>query len=226
MSGIIAGGALLGASAIGKGITGLSQEHQASQIEKNNIRPVQTVDPAYQQNVNTAQQMAQIGLPQQQYNNQLNAINQNQAGAISALGNSANPGAGLASIVRAGNNATGNLNAEDAAARNRNTLNLIQQRGILAGANKDAWNYNYADKYSENLAKSQALRGAGMQNVSGAFNDLGQAGMSVLGNLPGKVPGGTPDGSYIDPSGLSSAGVPSNNGFVNNTIPAYQIPGQ
>lgn len=188
MSGIIAGGSLLAASAIGKGIEGAHQNHEASEIEKSNIRPTESVDPAYQQNVNTAQQMAERGLPQQQYNNQLNAINQNQAAGIAALGNSANPGAGITSIVRAGNNAAGNLNAEDAAARNRNTLNLIQQRGILAGANKDAWNYNYADKYSENLAKSQALRGAGTQNIAGGLNELGQAGMSIFGNMSGGVP--------------------------------------
>jgi hypothetical protein len=84
--------------------------------------------------------------------------------------------------VRASNDATNNLNAEDAAARNRNTLALMQQRGILAGAKQNAWNYNYADKYSENLAKSQALRGAGTQNIAGALSDVGQAGMMGLGS--------------------------------------------
>lgn len=185
MSGIIAGASIVGASALGKIGYGISQNSQASGIEKNNIRPTEAVDPIYQQNVNTAQQMAQEGLPQAVINNQTNAINQNQAGAIGALSNSANPGAGLASIVRGGNQAMGNLNAQDAAARNKNTLALIQQRGILAGAKQNAWNYNYADKYSENLAKSQALRGAGTQNVAGGLNTLGQAGMGVLGNTMG-----------------------------------------
>lgn len=185
MSGIIAAGAIVGASALGKAAYGISQNSKASAIEKNNIRPFEQVQPEYQQNVNTAQQMAQEGLPQAVYNNQLNGINQNQAGGIAALNNSANPGANLASIVRAGDNAVGNLNAQDAAARNKNTLALIQQRGILAGAKQNAWNYNYADKYSENLAKSQALRGAGTQNIAGGLNTLGQAGMGLLGNRMG-----------------------------------------
>lgn len=185
MSGIIAGGSILAASAIGKGIYGAVQNHKASQIEKSNIRPVEQVDPLYQQNVNTAEQQARQGLPQAVINNQTNAINQNQAGAIGALSNSANPGANLAGIVRQGNAAMGNLNAQDAAARNKNTLALIQQRGILAGAKQNAWNYNYADKYSENLAKSQALRGAGTQNIAGGLNTLGQAGMGMLGGMSG-----------------------------------------
>lgn len=176
------GGIIAGASAIGKGIFGLIQNHQASDIEKNNPRPVENVDPIYQQNVNLAQQLAAQGIPQEEINRQLNSINQNQAGAISTLNNSANPGTNLASVVRAGDNATGNLNAEQAAARNKATLSLIQQRGILAGAKQRAWQYNSADKYSEGLAKSQALRGAGTQNISGGLDEIGKAGIQTIAN--------------------------------------------
>lgn len=222
MSGIIAAGAVLGASAIGKGVYGAIQNHKASEIEKANIRPTEYVDPIYQQNVNTAQQMAQQGIPQVAYNNQLNSINQNQAGAVGALSNSANPGAGLASIVRAGNAATGNLNAQDAATRNKNTLALIQQRGILANAKKDAWNYNYADKYSENLAKSQALRGAGTQNIAGGLNELGQAGMGVLGNPYLNLGRGLSGGAPMTANGY---GAPINNGYTGDMTYTGQYSG-
>lgn len=198
MAGLLTAGALLGAGALYKGITGAVQTGQASAIDRKNIRPTQYVDPAYQQNVNTAQQMSQQGIPQAAYNNQVNSINQNQAVAISALNNSANPGAGLASIVRAGDNASSNLNAQDAAVRNKNTLALIQQRGILAGAKQNAWNYNYADKYSEQLAKSQALRGAGMQNEAGAANALIGAGTSYFGNRTPGSSSATPVNNSID----------------------------
>lgn len=200
MAGIITAGALIGAGALFKGITGAVQNGQASAIERNNIRPTQYVDPAYQENVNTAQQMAQQGIPQEVINNQTNSINQNQGQAVSSLNNSANPGAGLASIVRAGDNATANLNAQQAAARNKNTLALIQQRGLLAGAKQNAWNYNYADKYSEQLAKSQALRGAGMQNEAGAANALIGAGTAYFGNRTPSLAGAgaTPANNSID----------------------------
>lgn len=199
MSGIISAAAI-GAVSLGYGIyKDVKQNSAAKKIEEANKRPVETVDPNYQKNVNTAEQMAQQGIPQASYNNQVNAINQNQAGAINAVSNSANPGANIASIVRQGNAATGNLNAQDAIQRNKNTLALIQQRGILAGANRDVWNYNYADKYSENLAKSQALRGAAAQTEANTINAAGQMGMGLS--------------QYGRMGKMGNAGYPSSNGY-------------
>ncbi len=198
MSGLLTAGALLGAGALVKGVTGLVQNGKASSIEKGNIRPTQYVDPAFQQNVNTAQNLAQQGIPQADYNNQANSINQNQASAISSLNNSANPGANLASIVRAGDNATSNLNANASIARNKNTLLLMQQKGLLAGAKQNVFDYNYKDKYSEQLAKSQAYRGAGMQNVAGAANSLIGAGTAVLGQPSYTAPTSGISGGYMD----------------------------
>ena len=182
MSGIIAAGAITAAGALGKGIYGAIQEGKANRIEKNNIRPTMGVDPVYQQNVNTAEQMAKQGLPQEVINRQTEGIDQNVATGIAAASRSANPGSGISSIVRQGDLAKANLSAEDAMARNKNTLLLMQQRGQLARARQDAWNYNYADKYSENLAKEQAYRGAGAQNIIGGLTDLGTVGMGIIGN--------------------------------------------
>lgn len=190
MSAIIAGAAV-GVASLGYGIyKDAHKSHQANVIEKNNIRPTQYVDPIYQQNVNTAQNLAQQGIAQPAYNNQENAINQNQGAAISALNNSANPGANLASIVRAGNNASSTLNAQDAIARNKNTLLLMQQRGLLAGAKQNAFDYNYKDKYSEQLAKSQALRGAAEQTGNNTVNAGAKLGMAYAnyGNIGKKSP--------------------------------------
>lgn len=188
MSGIITAAALLGTGAAIKGVEGIVQRNQANKIEAANIRPTQYVDPIYQQNVNTAQQMSEQGIPQAVINNQENAINQNQASAISTLNRSANPGANLASIVRQGDNASSTLNAQQAAARNKATLTLIQQKGLLAGAKQNAFNYNYKDKYSEQLAKSQALQAAGMQNEAGAANALIGAGTAYFGQPKTKIP--------------------------------------
>lgn len=219
MSGILAAGGLVAAGAIYKGITGASQMHQANVIDGNNIRPVEQVDPLYQQNVNTAEQMSRQGIPQDVINNQTNAINQNQAAAIGAVGNSANPGTNIASIVRQGNNASATLNAEQAAARNKATLALIQQRGILAGAKQNAWNYNYADKYSEQLAKSQALRGAGMQNEAGAANSLIGAGTAIAGRGLKSIPTTNVNGAgYGAPVGAGYVGDTNLTGQYNNAV--------
>lgn len=219
MSGIIAGASLVGAGALYKGITGAVQTGKANAIDRQNPRPNEPVDPIYQENVNTAEQLSRQGLPQEVINNQTNAIDQNQAAAVGALSNSGNPGSNLASIVRQGNAAKGNLNAEDAAARNRNTLMLIKQRGILAGAKQNAWNYNYADKYSEQLAKSEALRGAGMQNEAGAANSLIGAGTAIAGRgLNAPTTTNPTYNGYGMPIGAGYTGDTSLNGQYNNAV--------
>jgi hypothetical protein len=190
MSWIAAG--VIGGSAIIKGVEGISQNAKASGIEKQNPYPTEGVQQEYFQNVNQAQQMAQQGIPAAAYNNQLNQINQNQAGALSTLGRSANPGANLASIVRQGDQATNNLNAQDAVARNRNMLQLLQERQQLAQQKDKAWDWNYQQRYLGNLAKSQALRQSANANINGALSDVssGAVSLAALGAFDGSGGGG------------------------------------
>ena len=180
MSWIAAG--VIGGSAILKGVEGIAQNKKASNIEKQNPYPTAAVQQEYFGNVNQAQQMAQQGIPAAAYNNQLNQIQQSQAGAIQSLNRSANPGANLASIIRQGDQATNNLNAQDAVARNRNMLQLLQERQMLAQQKDKAWNWNYQQRYLGNLAKSQSLRQSANQNIAGAFSDV-TGGASALGGL-------------------------------------------
>ena len=123
-----------------------------------------------------AQNMARVGIPQQQYTNQMNAINHNQAGALGAVSRSANPGAGIAGIVRAGNDATGNLNAQDAQARQANQRFAIGQNSVMANQQLQKQQYNNFDRYTENFNQAAAYRGAADQNLNSAFN--GAAGLT------------------------------------------------
>lgn len=181
-----------GGSALLKLGTGVIQNGKANSIDKNNPYPNQTVDPIYQQNVNQVTQMSQEGLPAQQYNNSLNLINRNQGSGLQALQRSANPGANLASLVRAGDDATNGLNAQDAAMRNQNLLKLLQERQILAQQKDKAWDWNYQQKYLGNLAKANALRGSSNANVNSGLNELSGTGLAVaqLGAFKGNS---TPD---------------------------------
>lgn len=213
MSWIAAG--VVGGSAILKGVTGLVQGSKASSIEKQNPFPTEGVQNEYFQNVNQAQQMAQQGIPAAAYNNQLNQIQQGQAGAIQSLNRSANPGANLASIVRQGDQATANLNAQDAIARNQNMLRLLQERQILAQQKDKAWDWNYQQRYLGNLAKSQALRQSSNANISGALSDL-SGGAAALGGL----------GAFGGSSGAAAggAGAPSiQSGFSGDMINPSQF---
>lgn len=201
---------ITGVSAAVKLGEGISQNSKASAIEKANPYPTEAVDQGYYQNVNQAQSMANQGIAAPAYNNQLNSINQNQAGTVQALGKSANPGANLASIVRQGDQAANNLNSQDAVARNRNMLQLLQERQTLAQQKDKAWDWNYQQKYLGNLAKSQALRGSANANINSGANDIGSGALTAgklgaFGSTGGST-GGNTTGGYFDSTPETNAG--------------------
>jgi hypothetical protein len=147
-----------------------SQKSKANKINESNPRPNYVIPDEFRQNQAMAQQMARIGLPQQQYDNQQNAISRNQAGGLTQLGLSANPGAGVASIVRAGNDANNSLNAQDAAARMNNQRFAIQQNGVMGQQELAQQQSDKFDKYTENFNRAQALEGAANQNLNNSVN--------------------------------------------------------
>jgi hypothetical protein len=172
----------IGAASLGYGIyKDVSQTKQANDIAANNPRPTYQIPQEYRDNVAMAKQMAQIGLPQQQYNNQINGINQNNASAISALNGSANPGANLASILRGSNAAIGNLNAQDASARTANQKYAIGLNAQLGGQQLAKQQYDKFDKYTENFNQEQALKGAANQNLQNSVNGASQLAGSLYG---------------------------------------------
>lgn len=180
-----AGSALFG---VGKSI---SQSAQANKIDKNNQRPNYTIPDEFRQNVELAKNMAKVGMPQQQYNNQIKQIDRNQAGALGAMAKSANPSANIASIVRQGNDATGNLNAADAAARANNERYAIGINSQMAQQKLNEQQYNKFDKYTENYNKSAALRGAAAQNMQGAVNGVSNMATNMYALNQGGSGGGS-----------------------------------
>lgn len=174
-------GALGAVPIVGGIVRGIGQNNKANDIEKNNARPTYQIPDEYNQNLAIANHMAQTGIPQQQYQNQLNAINRNQAAGVQALGRSQNPTGSIASIVRAGNDAANQLNAQDAMAQQNNQRFAMGQRGMLGQQRLAQQQYNKFDKYTENFNQAAALRGAANQNFNNASNgifQLGAAGIS------------------------------------------------
>lgn len=182
--------ALSGIGALGKAATGLFQGAKANRIDRNNIRPIQEVQQEYFRNANEAENMARVGLPQQQYLQGLQNQQRNFNGAVRSLGRSANSSAGLAGLLRASNDATMGLDIADANARQNNQRLAMQQRGILGQQKQNAFDWNKKSKYLAEAARAQALRGAGGQNLMGAFGDVQQIGAIVDQNENGNS--GTP----------------------------------
>lgn len=161
---------------VGKGI---AQDAKANKIDAANQRPNYVIPDEYTKNVELARQLAQVGLPQQQYNNQQNAVLRNQAAGIQTLGRSANPASGVAAVVRASNDANNTLNAQDAAARQQNQRFYIGQNGILGQQKLAQQQYNKFDKYTEQFNKAAALRGAANQNIQNGINGASSMAMGL-----------------------------------------------
>lgn len=165
-----------------KGISGAFQAGKGMRLRKKLVRPTEVANPLYQQNVALAEQMARQGLPQQQYNNQLNNIQRNQAGVLArGLGGRNN----LASVLRASNDATNNLVAQDATARMGNQRFAFGQRGILANAQERAFAYNQKGKYEDDMNYANSLIGAGRQNTMSAYDGLSTIGQQYMAGQEG-----------------------------------------
>jgi len=176
----IAALAIASAPSILKGVSGLFQSIKGNKMAKNNPFPTAQVNQNIAKNAAIAEQMAQTGLPQQQYNQALQNMQRNQNGVLTSLGRSANSSAGLASVLRASNDASLNLDVNDAQARMRNQGISMQQRGQLAGEQNRVWDWNNRQKYLQQAQAASAMQGAGKQNMFGALDGLSQVGQSFL----------------------------------------------
>lgn len=170
-------GALIGGAAALANIgIGIGQRAKAKRLQKRLVRPEMQVQQEFVDNAAEAENMARVGMNQQQYNNALNNIRKNSTAGLRQLGRMGKPG-GLASMVRAQNDATIGLDVKDAEMRRMNKLNSFQHKSILGGQKQAAWNWNKRDAYGEKLAEVQALKGAGMQNVGNGVNSAANLGM-------------------------------------------------
>lgn len=224
----IAGLAVAGAGVATSAISSASQAHKANLLQKSLTDPTYNIPPEFYQNREIARQMAQIGIPQQQYNNATNNINQNEAAGIAALNNSANPGAGVTSVVRQGNAAKGNLDAEDAQARQNNQRYFVNENSQLGNQELAKQQSDVFDKFTRNFNMMQADRGASLQNLNTAANGAEQLGMTAL-NYAGNNSNQTP--SWQKPSAKLNADlaanpyqiqVPSIDGNIPG-LPPYQL---
>lgn len=192
-------------SAIGLGIAGAGlivggvesdiEAHKANQIQAGLKDPTYNIPEQFYQNREIARQMAQIGLPQQQYNNATNNIDQNQAAAITALNRSGNPGAGITSVVRQGNQAKAKLDAEDAQARENNQRYFINQNAQVGNQELAKQQSDVFDKFTRDFNQMQAYRGASQQNLNNTISSaeqLGLAGINYASNNQSSSQGQSP----------------------------------
>lgn len=150
--------------------------------QRNTTLPLRTVNPYIAQNQALAQNMANVGLGRQQYNNTLNQNRQNLSSVLASLSRSGR-NFNTAGLLRQANQATQNLNMLDEQARLKNIQNLFQQNQVLANeqANVRAWNIE--QPYLQRRQENNNLINSGLNNIFGGLGAM--ANMNMLQGLYG-----------------------------------------
>ncbi len=165
----------LGAAAImgliGSGVQagiGAYQAIRAASIK--NDRPVRTIPPELEQNLNQAQIQALQGMPDEQYNQVLQNYQRNLAFGARTLQDRNQAIGGVASLVQGANDAALGLGVADANMRRQNMDTLMGARSVIANEKQANWDWNQRQKYLENAAAKSNLAGGAIANISGAVN--------------------------------------------------------
>jgi hypothetical protein len=186
--------AVAAAPQIIKGIGGIFKNAKGKKLAKQNEFPDEAVNQNIIQNSAEADQMAQTGMPQAQYNNQQQAIDRNQAGSLRLLSNGNMPNSSLSSLNRAGNDATANLNSQDAVDRQQNQRFAIGQRGLLANEQNRVWDWNHRQRFLQNARAAAEYMHSGSQDISGALDNISSIGQTAMSG---------DDGTTASPTNLS-----------------------
>ncbi len=184
--GLLTGGIAAGAGALISGITGLFQKKKAKKLLADNPYPTEVVPEGIQQNQQMAQNMANEGLPSQQYQQGLKNIERSQNAALAAATDRRSGVANIGAIQEQSNNATGNLDVANSQARLQNQQRLMGANTASANWQDKTWQWNSARKYMQNYQYAMGLIGAGNQNILGGLDRLVGAGTSLIGGMGGK----------------------------------------
>lgn len=163
-----------------KGVNSIFGLAKGNKAAKANKFPIEKANPLLEQNLAIAEQMAQSGLPQQQYNQAKQGFQRNQAGALRQFGRMGNP-RGLAGIVRAGNDSTLGLNVAGAQARLGNQRQAMGYRSQLANEQNRVFDWNSRQNYIQKANAIAQQIGSNKQNGMNSLSELSQLGQLAFG---------------------------------------------
>lgn len=179
-------------------ITGEEQKSKANKL-LGQPRPGYNIPKEALDNQQIAQNLALTGLPSAQYEQAMKNIQRQSNQAISSA-QDRRAGIGLiGTIQQKANDATGNLDAQNAEARRKNIGTLLQQNQNVAGYRDKQFDWNQKQKYQQNYNYGMQLLGAGNQNIVGGI-DKGVAGLMRSGAFNGLF-GSSPNFSGSRPAG-------------------------
>ncbi len=180
---LITSAAIAGASALGKGIYGLHQQHKSNkelkQLEAN--RPQRVTDPNILYNQSIARNIASEGIPSSAKNYYTESINRGLGSGINAILQGGGDINMIASLVGGATDSYKQLLAADSQQKLYNQGMAMQQNQNVANENQANFNWNVANPYLQDFSKYTQQSNSGAQNTYGALTDLGGAGASLYG---------------------------------------------
>lgn len=166
-----------GAQALGgiiKSVVGFGQASKGNRLLKGLVYPTETIPTEITD-------AAATGLPSEQYNQAMKNIQRNQLVALRGSQDRRSGVALISNIQQGTNDATLNLDAKNAEARQSNQFRLASWKDKV-------WQHNVRDKYNRDYDYAMKLKGMGNQNLYGGVDQI--AGGAALGASGGLFGGG------------------------------------
>lgn len=156
-------GAILGGLSLASGAL---QYFKGKNLEKRNKRfTAETPSEAYQ-NLSMAQQMALQGLPEEQKQQFISNLQRGTALGLRELGTRKAGISGISALNQQQNDGYQQMLGMDSQARVQNQNQLMQQNQNIANYKDRNFQLNTVNPYYERVAQSQAMMGAGLQNIN------------------------------------------------------------
>lgn len=194
LAGSLGGATSQMAGNVGAGLSGLLsagvgffQKKQGNKLLSQNPYPTYAIPQEILANQQKAQNMANEGLPSEQYQLARKNIDRQQAAAINAATDRRGGIQAIGSIQQGTNDAYGDLDAKNAAARGQNERTLMDVNNTVAGYRDKAFDWNQKNKYLQNYGYAMSLLSAGNQNLIGGIDKLagGLIGAGFAGGMGG-----------------------------------------
>jgi hypothetical protein len=200
---IIGGSAQL-LSGVVSGLVGSGQKRKGQNLLNSLQYPTESIPAAVFENQDRARELANKGLPSEQYNQAMQNIQRQQMAALNRTQDLRGGLSTIAGVQQNTNDATLNLDAKDAAARMKNIMNLQGVNNQVGGWQDKIWDNNVKQKYIQNYNYAMGLIGAGNQNQIGGI-DRGLAGITTGANMFLRGRYGT--GGYGSTGGTNSTAI-------------------
>lgn len=172
-------------------VTGFIQKGKGSKIIKRlGDSPDMFIPNEVLQNQKIAEHNANLGLPQEQYNQAMRNLQRNQMVALRNAGDRRGGLASVAATQQAMNDAVLNLDVANAKARLQNQNTLFGVNSNVANWKNRQWQNNVKDKWDRKYQYGMSLIGAGNQNATTGINQVAGAGLGFASNGGFKRRGG------------------------------------